>query len=386
VDLTTADLVHEQTFRERLLAWLSVVEPPAGLRDYGATPTAQDEPAARAWQRQLYDAGWAGVSWPVEHGGRGATPMELAMFAEEMAKAGLPRHSNLVSLELAGPMIIAFGSPDQQARYLPAILRGDELWCQLFSEPGAGSDLGGLATRAEATSGGWTVSGQKVWTSGAHYCDLALLLARTGRPEDRSRGLTCFILPLRRPGIDVRPLRQMDGETKFNEVFLDGVFVSPGDVLGEVGDGWEVATSTLQRERLTLGSQCVSLFNTLDALRKAIADRPALVSTWAELWSRTWLLRTTWLSAVTNDAASQSRLAGPGLAGLKLLHSELNRDVARFAATVLGPAFDAGEDGDEWRRKLLASPGATIAGGTSEILRTLLAERVLGLPREPSTR
>jgi alkylation response protein AidB-like acyl-CoA dehydrogenase len=358
-----------------------------GLRDYGATPTLDDAQPARRWQRQLHDAGWAGVSWPREHGGLGATPFQLAIFAEEMAKAGLPRHSNIVSVELAGPMIIAYGSPEQQARYLPAILRGDELWCQLFSEPGAGSDLANLSTRAVATSGGWVVSGQKVWTSGAHYSDLALLVARTGAPEERSRGLTCFILPMRRPGIEVRPLRQMDGETKFNEVFLDGVFVTHGDILGEVGLGWEVATSTLQRERLTLGSQCVSLFNALTALRKVIADRPALVDAWTTLWSRTWLLRTTWLAVVTGDAASSgSRLAGPGLAGLKLLHSELNRDVARFAATALGPAFDAGPDGDEWRRKLLASPGATIAGGTSEILRSLLAERVLGLQREPSAR
>jgi alkylation response protein AidB-like acyl-CoA dehydrogenase len=283
-------------------------------------------------------------------------------------------------------MLIAYGTPKQQARHLPAILSGEELWCQLFSEPGAGSDLGGLATRAVPTGDGWTVSGQKVWTSGAHYADLALLVARTGTPEERSRGITCFILPMDRPGIEVRPLRQMDGETKFNEVFLDGVTVGPGDVLGRVGAGWEVATSTLQRERLTLGSQCVSLFSALAELGKHIAGHPPLVERWSALWTRTWLLRATWLRAVAGGDRSGSRLSGPGLAGLKVLHSELNRDVARFAASVLGPAFDAGDAGEEWRNRLLASPGASIAGGTSEILRSVLAERVLGLPREPSSR
>ena len=371
-------------FRERLLRWLSEVELPPGLRDYGATPTLEDAGPARAWQRQLHDAGWAGASWPEEHGGLGATPLELAVFAEEMARAGLPRHSNIVSLELAGPRIIAYGTPEQRARHLPAILRGEELWCQLFSEPGAGSDLGGLATRATPVADGWSVSGQKLWTSGAHYADLALLLARTGTHDERSRGLTCFILPMDRAGIEVRPLRQMDGETKFNEVFLDDVAVGPGDVLGQVGGGWEVATSTLQRERLTLGSQCVSLFNILAELAKHAAGRPPLVDAWSALWARTWLLRATWLRAVTGAQGSGSRLSGPGLAGLKVLHSELNRDVARFAATVLGPAFDAGEAGEEWRRRLLASPGASIAGGTSEILRFVLAERVLGLPRSPA--
>ena len=373
-------------FGERLLDWLAVVQPPPDLRDYGATPTLADAAAARAWQRQLHDAGWAGVSWPKDAGGLGATALELAVFAEEMAKAGLPRYSNIVSLELAGPMISAFGTAVQKARHLPAILRGDELWCQLFSEPGAGSDLGGVATRAEPTAEGWRVHGQKVWTSGAHYADLALLLARTGSVDDRSRGLTCFILPMRRDGVDVRPLRQMDGETKFNEVFLDGAAVGPADVLGNVGDGWVVATSTLQRERLTLGSQCVGLFDALAELGKDVAGEPVLLDEWSALWARTWLLRTTWLRAVAAGDGAGSALSGPGLAGLKVLHSELNAAVARFAAAALGPAFAAGDSGERWRGRLLASPGASIAGGTSEILRSVLAERVLGLPREPSVR
>lgn len=368
---------RSREFRERLLSWLADAQPPAGLRDYGATPTRDDVESARAWQRQLHDAGWAGVSWPVDAGGLGATTMELAIFCEEMAKAGLPRYSNIVSLELAGPMISAFGTPKQRARHLPAILRGDELWCQLFSEPGAGSDLGGLATRAVPEGDGWRVFGQKVWTSGAHYSDFGLLLARTGSADDRSRGLTCFILPMDRPRIDVRPLRQMDGETKFNEVFLEGVTVDMTDVLGNVDGGWEVATSTLQRERLTLGSQCVALFNSLAELRKDIAGRSSLDDQWSALWTRTWLLRSTWLRAL----APGSSLSGPGLSVLKILHSELVRDVARFAATALGAGFAAGAGGERWRRLLLASPGASIAGGTSEILRSMLAERVLGLPR-----
>lgn len=369
--------VEERRFRDRLLAWLAVVEPPVGLRDYGSTPTKKDIGPARLWQRMLHDSGWAGLSWPVEYGGVGAGLVEQAIFAEEMAKAGLPRQLNIVSFDLVGPMLMVFGTPGQQARFLSPILRGEEVWCQLFSEPGAGSDLASLATRATPTGGGWSVTGQKVWTSGAHYADLGLLVARTGEGE-RHRGLTCFLLPMDRPGVTVRPLRQMDGEEKFNEVFLDGVSVAPDDVLGARGAGWQVALSTLERERLTLGAHAVGLFHALDEVAKQVPAGDARARRdWAALWTRTWLLRSTWWRALSGDR----QLAGPGLSVLKLMASETNRDTGRFAVAVNGPAALAGEAAGPIGAGLLASPGGTIAGGTSEIVRNLIAERVLGLPR-----
>jgi alkylation response protein AidB-like acyl-CoA dehydrogenase len=368
------------TFHAELVEWLDNVEVPEGLRDYGATPTLEDIGPAKSWQRMLHDSRWAGLSWPGEWGGRDASPLEQAVFAEEMARRGLPRQLNIVSLDLAGPMIIAFGTEQQKARHLPRILRGEEVWAQLFSEPGAGFDLADLQSRAEPDGDLWRVTGQKVWTSGAHYSDYGLLLARTDPDAARHRGISCFCLPMDRAGMEIRPLRQMDGESKFNEVFLDDVLVSPDDLLGRPGQGWEVALSTLGRERVTLGAQAVALRQLVEEAAETASAREAYDACTrdraAQLWSRVWLLRTTWLRG----------LAAPGddgavaLSVLKLAASELQRDVTAFGVSARGPAAQAGVDG-ACADRFLAAPGATIAGGTSEIQRNILAERQLGLPR-----
>jgi alkylation response protein AidB-like acyl-CoA dehydrogenase len=378
VDLRLAPA--EEDFRVRLDRWLAETPVPAGLRDYGATPTADDVPAGREWQRLLVDGGWAALSWEQPYGA-GATPVEQALFAEALARLALPRQLSFVSMELAGPVIIGHGTEAQRERFLDPIRRGEEVWCQLFSEPGAGSDLAAVATRAVPTGDGWSVTGQKVWTSGAHYAQYGLLLARTD-PDARHRGITCFALPMVRPGITVRPIRQMDEESKFNEVFLDDVPVTSDDVLGEVDGGWQVALTILGRERRMLGSLAIGLGAALDELRaeaeKRGVDDDLFRVRWAGLWSRVQMLRWTWFRFLASSADSAT---DPRMSVLKLTSSELQQSVARFAGDVLADDFLAGEPGARWRHRFLASFGATIAGGTSEVQRNILGERVLGLPR-----
>jgi alkylation response protein AidB-like acyl-CoA dehydrogenase len=377
---------RELAFSERLEKWLNSVRPPAALRDYGATPTAEDVPAGREWQRMLHAGGWAGLSWPEPYGA-GATVAEQALYAEALARRGLPRQLSFVSTELAGPVLIAFGTDPQKQRLAP-LLTGDELWCQLFSEPGAGSDLASLSTRARSTAdGGWRVTGQKVWTSGAHYADWGMLLARTDPDSARHRGITCYALPMDRAGIDVRPIRQLDGEAKFNEVFLDDVRVEPADVLGEVGRGWTVALSILGRERRMLGSLAIGLGATLVSVREA-ADSAGLADAvfrdrWSRLVVRVRLLRWTWfrLLSTSDTGPPGAQAADSRTSVLKLTSSQLQQDVAELAADVLGLDFVAGAAAGPERAAFLASHGATLAGGTSEVQRTILGERVLGLPR-----
>lgn len=372
----------ESRLRSELEDWLRTVEKPVGLRDYGATPTADDLEPARKWQRILYDAGWAGLSWPIEYGGRGCTASELATFAEVMAEAGLPRQLNIIGFELAAPMIMAFGTDEQKERHLMVILRGEEVWCQLFSEPNAGSDLASISCRAVEKDGGWLVTGQKVWTSGAHYADFGLLLARTDSNVPNHMAISCFLLPMNRPGIEARPIVQMDGNAKFNEVFIDDVRVDDSDLLGKAGQGWQVAMSTLGRERLSLGAQAVGLLNSLERIRSESFQKmsdPIVRQAWTSLWIRVRLLRTTWLRGVSvSGPASDSAIAV-----LKLLASELQRDVTSYAVGVLGMSAQAGDYGETFRQQFLAAPGASLAGGTSEIQRNILGERILGLPRGP---
>jgi len=381
---------EEIDFQQRLTAWLDQVRIPDGLRDYGATPTADDLTAGRAWQRELVAGGWAALSWPAPHGAA-ATVAQQAIFAEALAQRGLPRQLSFVSMELAGPILIAFGTPAQQERYLGPIRDGDELWCQLFSEPGAGSDLAAISTRAVPVAGdgaadgsGWLATGQKVWTSGAHYAHYGLLLARTDPKSERHRGITCFAVPMDRPGVQVRPIRQLDGESKFNEVFLDDVRLEASDVLGEVGQGWRVAMSILGRERRMLGSLAIGLGAALLDLRaiaeKRSADEAVFRQDWARLWSRVQLLRWTWFRLLSggDEAATAT---DPRMSILKLTSSTLQQDVAALARDLLGADFAAGAAGERWRHAFLAAHGATIAGGTSEVQRNILGERVLGLPR-----
>jgi len=366
--------------RAELRAFLAGAPKPAGLRNYGPTPTAADVEPGSAWHRFLAQHGYTCLHWPTEHGGRDASVAFQAMFAEECAHAEVPRQFSLFGPDLVGPVLIRYGSDAQKARHLEPIRTGGHIWCQLFSEPEAGSDLASLRTRAQPTETGWLVDGQKVWSSGAADADFGILLARTG--SDKHGGLSMFIVEMRTPGITVRPLRQIDGESKFNEVFLDGVEI-PGDALvGRVGQGWELALAMLGRERLTLGTHAVAMFRRHDALVAAARSRgvldPVLGRALTRLWARTWLLRHTWQRAVAGGDVTS-----PEFSVLKLVASETDRDLSDLATDALGIDACVDPELDELVRHMLVGRAQTILGGTSEIQRNILAERLLKLPREP---
>jgi alkylation response protein AidB-like acyl-CoA dehydrogenase len=378
VDLELSE--SEQRFRDRLCAWLDAVHRPTGLRDFGATPTAEDIEPARAWQRLLHDGGWAALGWAPPHGA-GATPAEQAVFAEETARRGLPRQLSFVTMELAGPILLRHGSASQIETMLAPMSRGETIWCQLFSEPSAGSDLASLRTAARPDGDGWLVNGQKIWTSGAHYADYGLLLARTEAGSERHRGISCFALPMNRDGIDIRPIRQLDGERKFNEVYLTDVRVGPDDLIGAPSDGWKVGLSVLGSERRMLGSIAIGLDAALWSLRRDVEkqgrDDWAFRDRWVALHTRVQLLRSTWFRYLSESDGG----VDPRTSVLKLVSSELQQSVAQLARDGLGPSWALDPEYESWRHQFLASHGATIAGGTSEIQRNILGERVLGLPR-----
>lgn len=367
------------SFREEVAHFLRTAERPAGLTDYGPTPTAADVVPGRQWQRLLAANGLACLHWPIEFSGRAASVGDQAAFAEECARAGVPRQLSIVGPDLVGPILIAYGTEEQRARYLPRILDGTDLWCQLFSEPGAGSDLSAVSTRARSDGARWVVDGQKVWTSGADGADLGLLLARTGGPG--ARGLTTFVVPMTAAGIVVRPLRQMDDEAKFNEVFLDGVQLDDADRVGEVDQGWPVATATLGRERLSLGANAVGMFAALAELERTAAQHGLLDDVLrreiVRLWLRVWTLRATWERAIQEGAQPSDA----SFSVLKLLTSETYRDIGNLGIEALGQA--ALGAGEPLVKRMLVGHAQTILGGTSEIQRNILAERVLGLPRGP---
>lgn len=382
----SADVVEDiDAVRARIREFLDNAPKPPGLRNYGPTPTTGDVEAGRQWHRYLADHGYTCLHWPLEFGGAAASVAYQAAFAEECARVGVPRQLNITGADLVGPVLIKFGSRDQKDRYLDGIRLGDDVWTQLFSEPGAGSDLAGIRTRAERTDNGWRIDGQKVWSSAAASADYGLLLARTG--PDKHRGLSMFIVPMGIPGVTVRPLTQMDGESKFNEVFLDGVELSEGALIGEVGQGWAVAMVTLGRERLTLGTQAVGMFRLHEQMVQAARQRGLLDQTLSRsmtrLWARMWLLRFTWQRAIDSGD-----LTSPAFSVLKLMTSETDRDLGDMATEVLGTdaCTDPTGSGDAANlvHHMLVGRAQTILGGTSEIQRNILGERVLGLPKEPT--
>ncbi len=395
---TAPSTASPDEFRARARTWLEAHAIPRGAPgDFSAahlfTATSLDEFHVRerqvfdrsiTWQRQLHDAGWAGLSWPEAYGGRGLPEWTEEVFAQEHARYGVSTKPLAIGLQMAASVLRRHGTADQQARYLPSIVRADEIWCQLFSEPDAGSDLASLTTRAVRSGPGWEVTGQKVWTSGAGVSDLGLLLARTDPSSSGRTGLSCFVVPMRDPGVEVRPLREMSGAYHFNEVFLSGVGVGADALLGAEGDGWSVARTMLASERSAIGGGTSG---------RSVGDLLRTVRSVAGPGRRPDPLRRQSVAAASIrervlDLTTARMQAGDvplgGSIG-KLLYSEHARRSSSDGLEALGMAAVAGDDerAAGWRDRFLFSPGLRIAGGSDEIQHNLIAERRLGLPREP---
>jgi acyl-CoA dehydrogenase len=380
----------DSAFRAEVREWLEteLAGDFAKLRGLGGPGREHEAFEDRvAWHKHLAAAGWTCLGWPVAHGGRGASVAQQVIFHEEYARADAPHGVNHFGEELIGPTLIAFGTPEQQVRFLPKIKNLDELWCQGYSEPGAGSDLAGVSTSARLVDGQWSVTGQKVWTSLAHVADWCFVVARTEPGSLRHKGLSYLLVPMRQPGVEVRPIRQLTGTSEFNEVFFDDARTDESMVVGDVGDGWRIAMGTLGFERgvATLGQQ-VGFRRELDALI-ALAKRNGA---FADPIVREKLTRS-WLGLEVMRAHAQRTLAGvttgaPGTESsvAKLLWAHWHRDLGELAMEVAGaPSMIEGVDGlDDWQRLYLFTRADTIYGGSDEIQRNIIAERALGLPRE----
>ena len=379
------------SFTEAELAFAAEIR--AWLADHLDLPPAfdslDDEIAwGREWQAKLAADRWIGIHWPTEYGGRSATPVEVALYNMEYARSRALQPVNRVGINLAGPTLLAHGTDEQKTRWLPRILDAAEIWCQLFSEPGAGSDLASLATRATPVDGGWTLSGQKVWTSYAQYARWGIALVRTDPDAPKHRGISYVVVDMQAPGIEIRPLVQITGEAEFNEVFFDDVFVPEDHLVGGLHDGWAVANTTLAHERGTafpFKEQVVHevYLDELYALaaRRGRLDDVEVADALAQSFVELRLLR-------LDNWKTLSRLAqgiAPGAESsiTKLRWTDVTQHLSEHALSVLGP--EAPTRG-KWSRQWLWSKAASIAGGTSEVQRTIIGERILGLPREGSAR
>ncbi len=382
----------EQQFRDEFRAWLAANVPGEWTGGGFGSEEREDYIAyLREWQRKLYDGGWAGISWPKEFGGRGATLVEQSIFQAELARANAPQLINAIGLSLVGPTIIALGTPEQKSRYLSRILSGEEIWCQGFSEPNAGSDLAALGTKAVRDGDDFVVNGQKIWTSFAQLADWCLLLVRTDAEAPKHKGITCLLLDMRSAGVSVRPLRQMSGDSGFNEVFFSDVRVPASQVLGEVDRGWTTAITALMNERANLGTGIQVVFKrNLEALiaRSRTVERdgrpasedPLVRQKLAQAYLELEILRLNTNRALTS--LSKTGTPGPEGSTQKLYWSEMNQRTQQTAQEILGPYGQLSDfDNGLWEYAYLRSRGNTIEAGTSEIQRNIIAERVLGLPK-----
>ncbi|MBO2457717.1 acyl-CoA dehydrogenase family protein [Actinomadura violacea] len=377
-----------EDYRAKARAWLAANAPGS----VAELPPAERLSASKRFQAALYEAGFAGITWPVEAGGQGLGTAEQQIFAEEAAEHDLPTYPFIVNTGMAGPTLVDLGTPEQKDRYLRPLLGGEEIWCQLFSEPGAGSDVASLQTRAVRDGGGWVVNGQKVWTTNAQWADFGALLARTDPGVPKHAGITMFIVDMHAPGVTVRPLKDMSGRAPFNEVYLDDVRIPADAVIGEVGQGWRAAITMLGHERVSIGSSRPSRSSALafDAVldlarRQGVTDVPAQRERLAGLYAHERALE------LFNARMRQEAQAGrpPGARGsvAKLAGALQLRRAIEVAGELAGAGAVAWEPGDPHGDGLAlginSAPASAIAGGTNEVQRNIIGERILGLPKEP---
>lgn len=385
------DTPEEAAYRKTVKDWLA-----ANAAEYNEPYTGSEDLVARAkaWQAKKYAAGYVGITWPKALGGQGGTAMQQITFGQEESKYWVPSGIYAIGLGMCIPTVFTHGSPEMIQRYVPVAMKGEEIWCQLFSEPVAGSDLAGIRTKAERDGDGWIVNGQKVWTSGAHRADYGIIVTRTDPTAPKHKGLTMFIIDMKAPGVEVRPIKQMAGASEFNEVFFTDVRIEDSHRLGDVGDGWRVSLTTLMNERLAVGGKPVNSpdAQSMIALARAIdtEEGNALEQTHVRQKIADVYIQDRGISLTrmrTMSAISSGRTPGPESSISKVVVAKLMQDMGSFAGDMAeGAGLLAGADAsalphlEALRQGYFWSAGLRIAGGTDEILRNIIAERVLGLP------
>ena len=391
------DTPEEAAFREKARTWLDAN---AELKDPHETATGMlsestDDAtisASKAWQKKKAEAGWACLTWPQEHGGQGASSIQNVIWKQEEARYKTPPDIYGIGLGMCGPTIMTHGTDEQKKRWLPDMVLGQEVWCQLFSEPSAGSDLAGLRTTAVKDGDDWVVNGQKIWTTGAQFCDWGILVVRTDPTVAKHSGLTFFVLDMHAPGVEIRPITQINGGQGFNEVFFSDVRIPDNQRISEIGNGWAVSITTLMNERSSIGGGGGGGIGDLIRLAKSIQinGRPAIEDRSVREKIATFYTRSRGVKMTGNrslSALSQGKTPGPEASLGKLVAGRVSQEMAAFAMELQGTAGaildqDESPQAAEWQGRYLAIPGLRIAGGTDEILRNIIAERVLGLPPE----
>jgi len=346
--------------------------------------------AAKAWQKKKADAGWACLHWPKEYGGRGASPIERVIWQEEEGEFGKLSRMFIIGHGMCGPTMMAYASEDQKRKYLPPLASGEKVWCQLFSEPAGGSDVAGLRTRAERDGDDWIINGQKIWTSGAHYSDYGILITRTDPTVPKHKGLTMFFLDMKSPGVEIKPIKQANGQSEFNEVYFTDVRIPDSQRLGNVNDGWNVSLTTLMNERMSIGASVATGFPELfDYCNKLmLEDGPAIDDPAVRARLANWAVKASGLKYTafrSISALSRGERPGPENSIGKLVAGSMIQEVATYALDLQGAAGVVSDPADaevegKFQAMLLRSPATRVEGGTDEILRNIIAERVLGLP------
>jgi alkylation response protein AidB-like acyl-CoA dehydrogenase len=377
------DTEDEAKFRTEARAWLeaNASEQTEASKDDSLGP-------AKAWQLKKYDAGWACLRWPREFGGRDATSAEASIFADEEAKFPVPPSPFIIGQGMAAPTMMEYASDEQKARYLPKLASGEEVWCQLFSEPAGGSDLAALRTRSVRDGDDWVINGQKIWTSGAHYSDYAILVTRSDPDVPKHQGLTYFFLSMKSPGIEIRPIKQINGQANFNEVYFTDVRIPDSQRLGAPGQGWQVAITTLMNERAAIGggggvSAFAGAFKLAQELE--VDDQPAIKDRSVRAKLADWYCRESGLKYTrfrTQSATSRGETPGPENSIGKLVGAKQGQDIASFCIDLMDMAGASMDDESIFQLSYLGAPGGRIAGGSDEIMLNIIAERVLGMPQD----